>query len=180
MARRLKDATRGQNVGKHVDLEYPYNTKWKRGNIVASPDGRETLCLSGGPSKPSSTQYSRYLLAVHLGRFLEPTEHVDHIDGNRLNNVVENLQILTLAENNIKSNKRPDIELTCPVCGQPFKRARAQIKTKEQQWRVNHNQMCCSRICAARKAKWTIEQKLASVANSKVQDVFPNVPDLKY
>lgn len=35
----------------------------------------------------------RYVMALHIGRPLLPTETVHHIDGNRLNNDIENLQL---------------------------------------------------------------------------------------
>lgn len=47
--------------------------------------------------------YARWLMQEHLGRKLEPWEHVDHKDENRLNDLIENYQILTLAENTRKS-----------------------------------------------------------------------------
>lgn len=37
----------------------------------------------------------RYLMAKHLNRLLLPTEHVHHIDGDRANNVIENLELIS-------------------------------------------------------------------------------------
>lgn len=48
--------------------------------------------------------YPRYLMEQHLGRKLETWEQVDHIDEDPTNNSVDNFQILTVAENNRKSN----------------------------------------------------------------------------
>lgn len=52
----------------------------------------------------TSMSYARYLMEDNLGRELLPDEHVDHVDNDPLNDVVENLQILSPAENNRKSN----------------------------------------------------------------------------
>jgi hypothetical protein len=40
----------------------------------------------------------RWLMEQHLGRKLESWEHVHHIDGNHLNNAIENLAVLSNAE----------------------------------------------------------------------------------
>lgn len=40
----------------------------------------------------------RYIMEQHIGRKLKHDEQVHHIDGNRLNNTIENLQIMTRAE----------------------------------------------------------------------------------
>ncbi|NBS67400.1 hypothetical protein EBT31_00605 [bacterium] len=40
----------------------------------------------------------RYVMEQHLGRKLEPWEHVHHINGDHADNSVENLQVLTNSE----------------------------------------------------------------------------------
>ena len=45
----------------------------------------------------------RYLLAVKLGRYLTDEEQVDHIDDDKTNDNIDNLQILTVKENAVKS-----------------------------------------------------------------------------
>lgn len=87
-----------------IKLEYPYNTQWKIGYVVINKDNRRTLLLANGKQR-SSTQYARYLLAVKLGRFLTQTETVDHIDGDKTNDDINNLQILSRKENIRKSQK---------------------------------------------------------------------------
>ncbi len=44
----------------------------------------------------------RYVVEQHLGRKLERWEHVHHIDGDHLNNSIENLEVLTNAEHQRK------------------------------------------------------------------------------
>jgi len=71
--------------------------------------------------------YARYLMAVSLGRELTPEEQVDHIDNDKLNDDLSNLQILTIAENNQKYRKQAGITQTmlmliCPNCKDAFSR----------------------------------------------------------
>ena len=40
----------------------------------------------------------RLVMEQHLGRYLEDTEEVHHIDGNKKNNLISNLQLLTKTE----------------------------------------------------------------------------------
>ena len=52
----------------------------------------------------------RILMEEHLGRKLEPWELVHHKDGDKLNNAIKNLQVMTFAEHTIAhhcGSKRP-------------------------------------------------------------------------
>jgi hypothetical protein len=44
----------------------------------------------------------RWIMEQHLGRKLESWEHVHHIDGNHLNNNIENLEVLSNADHQRK------------------------------------------------------------------------------
>jgi hypothetical protein len=54
-----------------------------------------------------SMSYARYLKSVQLGRRLESSEEVDHIDGDRTHDLLANLQILTKSENSKKAGTDP-------------------------------------------------------------------------
>ena len=104
------------------DLEYPYNTKWKTGYIVINGENRKHVCLVGDDNR-SSTSLARYMVSVNLGRFLTEHEHVDHIDNDKTNDIIPNLQILTPTANRAKERKRKGrlvAEIRCPVCSTIF------------------------------------------------------------
>lgn len=133
-----------------IQLDYPYSVKWSSGYIVNSRDGRKTLILYNNTNKSrSSTQYARYLLAVKLGRFLTKNETVDHIDGDKTNNSVDNLQILSIGDNIRKSQKKDDYVLVCPVCKKRFIRPHSHpsVRGKIKKERLIKGELCCSRKC---------------------------------
>ena len=73
--------------------------------------------------------YARYLMSVKMGRFLTDEETVDHIDNDKLNDSIDNLQILSLADNNRKEANRIGkkmVILMCPNCHKIFERCRHQ------------------------------------------------------
>ena len=128
-----------------IKLEYPYSARWEKGYLNVNSEGRKTLTLYNSHSDRSSTQYARYLMAVYIGRFLTKDEHVDHIDGDKTNDNLENLQILSPTENNRKTHCKPPIVCCCPVCKRIF------TSTKRQLWGKSPTTKCCSRSCASKK-----------------------------
>jgi hypothetical protein len=86
---------------------------------------RQYACLVKDSEERTTISYARYLMSVSLGRLLLSDEHVDHIDNNKLNDAIENLQILTPEENMRKENSLRGVKtavLTCPSCGKEFER----------------------------------------------------------
>lgn len=60
-------------------------------------------------------------MEVHLDRYLEENETIDHIDGNPLNNSIDNLRVLdrkTHSTNDVYRNK--DVVVKCAYCGKEF------------------------------------------------------------
>jgi hypothetical protein len=95
------------------------------GPTLHKGEGRRYVFLVDPNDKHHRTtlSYARYLMSVHLGRRLDRTEEVDHKDNNRLNDTLDNLQILTPLANHQKSAKpRTFVDLTCTFCRKVFKR----------------------------------------------------------
>lgn len=63
-------------------------SKRRRQLVVIFTDGTRTTIT-----------YARWLMVQHLGRRLGPDEHVDHVNDDPLDDRIDNLQILTRAEN---------------------------------------------------------------------------------
>jgi len=66
-------------------------------------DGRKHVIHYDGKTRKTQS-YPRFLMERHLGRPLLPEEHVDHINGDYTDDRLENLQLLSQAENNRKSS----------------------------------------------------------------------------
>lgn len=65
--------------------------------------GRRRCTVEYANGERRRTNYARYLMQKHLGRRLKLSECVDHIDENKLNDKLSNLQVLSVAENNLKN-----------------------------------------------------------------------------
>lgn len=130
-----------------ITLQYPYKERWDKGYIVTNGEGRKTLCLYNSQEDRSSTSYSRYLMSVELGRHLLETEHVDHIDNDKTNDILSNLQILTQAQNNAKEGKRKGrvlVELACPSCKEVFTRRKGSTHLVPS---LKGKITSCSKVC---------------------------------
>lgn len=77
----------------------PYLRKYKRG------PARNQILVVFVDGTLTSMSYARWLVVQNLRRRLKKHEHVDHVNGNSQDDRLENLQILTPAENNRKAKQ---------------------------------------------------------------------------
>lgn len=126
-----------------IELEFPFNQDWNKGYIVINPDKRRTVILYNSNQQRSSVSYARYLMCVHLKRYLTEKEHVDHIDDDKTNDHLSNLQILTPLQNAQKTAKgETQYNFICPICKKEFKLTARQSHRK--------NPPCCSKQCGGK------------------------------
>lgn len=114
----------------------PYKRKDGREHIIKYVDGKRT-----------TQSYPRYLMEQRLGRALNKTETVDHINGNFTDHRVENLQLLSLGDN-IRKAVPPKklLEFNCPVCALSFKREARYYR--HNQLKQGKSGPYCSKRCA--------------------------------
>lgn len=63
----------------------------------------------------------RHVMEVHLGRKLESSEIIHHINSNKLDNRIENLMVTTISSHH-KEHTRPWEKKTCLICMKLFSR----------------------------------------------------------
>lgn len=100
------------------------DSKMIEGNVTGPYEykGRRWVTIER-PGYKANMTYSRFLMQEHLGRVLGPEEHVDHVDEDRLNDTIDNYQILSPAENTVKSKGQAAfLDLVCEWCGGGFVR----------------------------------------------------------
>lgn len=141
-----------------IDLEFPFNDKWKKGYLVINKEPRRNVILYNSHTDRTTISYARYLLSVSLGRILDRNEVVDHINNDKLDDRLDNYQILSPAANVRKSAKGKTYrEFVCPVCGTHFK------LESRQSHKANPT---CSRSCGGKKSHW--KKEIASDVSSSL------------
>lgn len=128
-----------------IKLETPFKEKYEYGYLVTNKEPRRHVILYNSKDDRTSLSFARYLMSVHLKRELNKDEVVDHVDGNQLHDLIENLQILTYSENILKgcieNNKSELLNYYRCGCGKEFSKAPRNIYTDFP---------CCSRSCATK------------------------------
>ena len=80
-------------------LEAPFDKNWKYAYIITNKENRKIVCLYCDNNTRKTISYARYLMSIKLGRELTDEETVDHIDNDKTNDSMDNIQILTIDEN---------------------------------------------------------------------------------
>lgn len=118
-----------------------------------SKDGR-LRCIIVHPNKKKQTlSYPKYLMEVHLDRYLKENETIDHIDGNFLNNDLSNLQVIDRQKhcyNDVYRNE--DVIVKCQYCGKEFKIKGNVLHNRNRKDRYQSGYFC-SRQCSGKYGK---------------------------
>jgi hypothetical protein len=95
-----------------------------------------------------TVSYPKYLMEKFLGRKLKGDETVDHINNDFTDDRIENLQILSRADNIRKSTpKRKIFVFICPVCGKESSKYLSNVNNNKRQHKSGP---FCSRSCAGK------------------------------
>ena len=78
-----------------LQIEPPFVGQWKHAYVVRNKENRNMVCLFNSNKDRTTIALARYRMAVKLGRMLRDDEQVDHIDNDKTNDDINNLQILS-------------------------------------------------------------------------------------
>lgn len=94
-----------------------------------------------------SMSYAKYIYTSYYKCDVGDDYHIDHINGNKMDDRIENLQKITGKYNRQKDHKIKEmVELTCPVCGKKFLFEKRNLPFKKTP--------TCSRKCGGIKSHW--------------------------
>lgn len=113
-------------------------------------DGRKHVVIVNSNGSKTTKSYPRYLMEQHLGRTLDSSETIDHINNDFSDDRIENLQILSLADNAKKEMSRPErakkfYDFICPCCGAQASKQLNQVTMNLKRGKAGP---FCSRKCA--------------------------------
>lgn len=115
--------------------------------IGINKDPRRVATMYKEDGTTLTMSYAKYLYTSHYKEDVDPFYHIDHINGDKLDDRIENLQKITGTYNRQKDhNRREMVILTCPVCGKDFIFPKKSLST--------HPNPCCSRRCGGIKSHW--------------------------
>ena len=88
----------------------------------------------------------RLVMSESIGRILDNNDIVHHIDGDKHNNIISNLELTTRSSHASIHGKENESVMseTCSFCGEMFTRKTRNIKYKKQQ---GQKDFYCSRTC---------------------------------
>lgn len=116
----------------------------------------------------STTSYARYLVSVSIGQILDSRYEVDHIDSDKTNDDLKNLQILTVEDHRLKTRQersgRTYVELLCPQCGISFQKE-LRFMNKNS---TNHY---CGRKCNGLASKFICDNTLADGTIAQIKEM---------
>ena len=111
--------------------------------------GRKIVILIFPNGKRKTITFAKLLMQIGLNRSLDSDkETVDHFDGTKENDDIQNLRILPREEHSRQDTRRTNlIELECPICKKTFSKTPRYLREKHNKGNAGP---FCSRSCASK------------------------------
>ena len=124
----------------------------KKGYITAylavNKEPRRVCTLRMSDGTMTSMSYAKYLYTSYHSCEVDSNNHIDHINGDKMDDRIENLQLISGTYNRQKDHKHKEMVLRiCPVCGKESLYPKRNLST--------HSNPCCSRKCGGIKSHKT-------------------------
>lgn len=115
--------------------------------LAINKEPRRVCTLRKADGTMTSMSYAKYLYTSYYNCDVDSCYHIDHINGNKMDDRIENLQKISGTYNRQKDHKHKEMVICiCPVCGKEFLFERRNLST--------HPNPCCSRRCGGIKSHW--------------------------
>lgn len=116
--------------------------------IIKNKEDRNIAILYKEDGSSKTMSYAKYLYTSYYREDIDSKKyHIDHINGNKTDDRIENLQKITIQYNILKDHiKKEMVILKCPVCEKEFLFPKRNLST--------HPNPCCSKKCGGIKSHW--------------------------
>ena len=124
------------------------------GPYLSKKDNRlRCILVNSIDNKRITLSYPKYLMEVHLNRYLDKNETVHHLDGNPLNNNLNNLVIMNKQEHCFcDAKKNENVIVHCSFCGTPFLIEGSKLHNRNRSDK-NQSGYFCSKTCSGKYGK---------------------------
>lgn len=127
--------------------DYYKNKGFIAAYLATNKDSRKLCTLRKADGTKTSMSYAKYLYTSHYKCDVDSYYHIDHINGDKTDDRIENLQKISATYNIQKDHIRKEMVIRiCPVCGKEFLFEKRNLCT--------HPNPCCSRRCGGIKSHW--------------------------
>lgn len=116
--------------------------------IATNKEPRRVATLRNSTTKQmTSMSYAKYLYTSYHKVDIPKGDEIDHINGNKMDDRIENLQVISGKYNRQKDHSIKEMVVRiCPVCKREFLFEKGNLST--------HPNPCCSRKCGGIKSHW--------------------------
>lgn len=115
--------------------------------IATNKEPRRVATLRKSDGSMTSMSYAKYLYTSFYKTDIPKGYEVDHINGDKLDDRIDNLQVISKKYNIQKDHKVKEMVVRiCPVCNKEFLFPKRNLNT--------HPNPCCSRKCGGIKSHW--------------------------
>lgn len=162
-----------------IELEEPYKSMYASASVHANADGRKLIALIKPDGKGTVTSYARYLYGVKLGHLVPDDLEVDHINDDKTDDRIENLQLLTPEQNRLKQqyhyieHEQVCYGFECTYCETRFLLTERQVKMRLAQ---NVENAFCSRACSF---NFNRENKEKAIGKTITEEQISLIKDLR-
>ena len=113
--------------------EYYKNKGYASAYLAINKEPRRVCTLRKQDGTMTSMSYAKYLYTSYYKCDVDKNDHIDHINGNKLDDRIENLQIISGTYNRKKDHRHKEMIICkCPVCGKEFLFDKRNIKFKKK------------------------------------------------